>query len=387
VHHGKVPWWTPYHRFVAMFLFRCHCKCDLFTEVQMPHFSQKAFWKNLAAGFDAGSQMEKDMLKFRATGKALQTSCFLIIPERILADDNKNLVRNICLRSQRLVGLANELWPVVNNKKMSSTAKYDKIKESILNVRQLGDTWVKMLMVCIDICRPELKLMQTRCEVGIGAADPMRKLLENEGILEPQEFKQNLPGFPALELSDGVEVRSMIKAGIAAVNRDGAQIIQVTSGMAGSFDRAHAIAAQLAKVAVKKGYKPGKDQAALIKLRQELFDNKQLKVPKLDLDKKMLECQAQAAEEPKKEKTDGGMSPSDALGVLVGRINKSKGSSAKQFWSLLGKVEEHGRKYYKTLPVVVAQMGTKPESISAVTLQVQLCEFRQYGNYQTHTSK
>merc|ERR1711920_545999 len=249
-----------------------------------------------------------------------------------------------------------------------------------------GDTWVKMLMVCIDICRPELKLMQTRCEVGIGAADPMRKLLENEGILRPQEFKQNLPGFPALELADGVQVRTILKAGVAAVNRDGAQIIQVTSGMAGSFDRAHAIAAQLATVAVKKGYKPGKDQAALIKLRQDLFDNKQLKVPKLDLDKKMLECQARAAEEPKKVKTDGGMSPSDALTVLVGRINKSKGPSAKHFWSLLGKVEEHGRKYYKTLPVVVAQMRTKPESISAATLQVQLCEFRQYGNYQTRTS-
>lgn len=43
VHHVDVPWWQGYNRFVAMFLFRCHCKCDLFLEVQMPHLRNKMF--------------------------------------------------------------------------------------------------------------------------------------------------------------------------------------------------------------------------------------------------------------------------------------------------------------------------------------------------------
>ena len=126
---------------------------------------------------------------------------------------------------------------------------------------------------------------------------------------------------------------------------------------------------------------PGKDQAALTKARNDFFADKTFKVPKLNLDAKMVELQKQYADAPKKEKTEDNMTPSEGLAVLCERINASKSTSAKHFWDLLGKAEDHGRKHFKKFPVTVAQMKTKHKHISAVTLQVQLCEFRQFGNY------
>merc|ERR1711933_239446 len=121
----------------------------------MTYLKKKSFWTKLASNFRAGSSMEEDVLKFRAQGRPLQTSCFLIIPERILKDDDQNLARNIMIRSVRLIGLADRLWPIVNQRAQrgrSSDELYNIITKEISDVPTLGDTWVKMLMVCIDIC-------------------------------------------------------------------------------------------------------------------------------------------------------------------------------------------------------------------------------------------
>jgi len=374
-----VPWWTDYHRFVAMFLFRCHCKMDLFLEVQMPHLSKKAFWHDLEASFAPDSQMEKDIATFRSsTGKALQTACFLIIPERLLKDDDANLIRNIVLRSQRLIDLANDLWPLVNDAKTSVDEKYDAIKQAILGVRNLGDTWVKMLMVCVDICLPKLGLLKSRCEVGVGAADPLRKLLVEEGLLAPPpppraKVETGLEGKGSV--AEAVRAEVSLRSGIVAVKRSGVQIVQVTMGMAGSLDRAYAVAEELKKLAAKKGLQR-EDQEVLVKKRNELFASASFKVPKLGLDAKREELLENGPAEPRKRE---GPSPSDALMALGARINESDIPSAGHFWELLAEVEAHGRTYFKSLPLVAAQMKTK--GISAVTLQVQLCEFRQFENF------
>merc|ERR1740121_2570129 len=176
----------------------------------MPFLTQKSFWKDLKAGFNAGSKMERDVLAFRKKGNALQTGCFLIIPVRILKDDDQNLARNIMIRSQRLIGLADELWPIVDpsrrNNKISADEMYDIISQKIRDVPTLGETWVKMLMVCVDIRFSELKLLHHRCGVGVGAADPMRKLLEDEGLIQPKvdrpKDKAELQDF-----GDGVTVK------------------------------------------------------------------------------------------------------------------------------------------------------------------------------------
>jgi len=101
--------------------------------------------------------MEMDA-KFCCQGNALQTSCFLIIPARILEDDDANLVRNLVLRPQCIINFAKMIWPV-------------------------GDTWVRMLMVCIDFAIPKPKLLASRCEVGIGALGGLREIIEDERFI------------------------------------------------------------------------------------------------------------------------------------------------------------------------------------------------------------
>lgn len=379
VHYAKVPWWKDYNRFVAMFIFRCHCKRELFSEVQMPHLKRKEFWNDLQAGFAPGSKMEEELLAFRRQGHALQTGCFLIIPERILEDDNENLARNIVIRSQRLVELAKDLWPIVQQKKTSAHEKFELISKAIGNVKTLGDTWVKMLMVCIDICLPKLGLLHERCEVGIGAADPMRKLLEDEGLISPK-VKAKREGQTIAIVIDGVSVIPSLRSGVVAVRRDGKQLIQVTKGMAGTIDRATAIAQELAKVAVACSYGPEHQEELKVK-RQALFDNANLKVPNLGLDAKAEDLPPPIERRPSDEPT-----PSEALSTLCKRINGTEGASAKHFWTLLAEVEAHARVHFKQLGLVVAQMRTRPRNLSAVTLQVQLCEFRQLQNFLQRSS-
>eukprot|EP00933_Yihiella_yeosuensis_P025137 TRINITY_DN19501_c0_g1_i1.p1 TRINITY_DN19501_c0_g1~~TRINITY_DN19501_c0_g1_i1.p1 ORF type:complete len:554 (-),score=127.96 TRINITY_DN19501_c0_g1_i1:179-1840(-) len=380
VHHGQVKWWRDYEKFIAMFLFRCHCKIDLFMEVQMKYLQQQSFWKDLEKGFAPGSAMEKDMLKFRKTGRPLQTSCFLIIPERILKDDDENLVRNIVNRSVRLIKLAKDLWNVVKDKKTTSSQKYDTIAEKIRGVNLLGDTWVKMLMVCIDICLPDLKLLAERCEVGVGASDPMRKLLEGEGLLKPKVKKEMGVNTFNKNLGKDVSVQAAVRAGIACVKRGSEQVIQVTYSMANeSFDRAYAIAEILGKETLSKNY-TRKDQPKLIELRNKLFANKALKVQNRGLDKAMKEAQAKPAGE---KRDPNEPTPAEALVKLSNRINESKLTSAGHFWKYIADVENHGASHYqkKKLPLITKQMKTPGRKISAVTLQVQLCEFRQFQNF------
>merc|ERR1719401_2200312 len=111
-------------------------------------------------------------------------------------------------------------------------------------------------MVCVDISLPKLGLLKTRCEVGVGAADPLRKLLVEEGLLAP-------PPPPRAKVVTGLEGKSSgdetvkvdvsLRSGLVAVKRSGVQLVQVTMGMAGSLDKAYAVAEELKKLTAKKG--------------------------------------------------------------------------------------------------------------------------------------
>eukprot|EP00747_Dinoflagellata_sp_TGD_P063786 gnl/TRDRNA2_/TRDRNA2_153607_c0_seq1.p1 gnl/TRDRNA2_/TRDRNA2_153607_c0~~gnl/TRDRNA2_/TRDRNA2_153607_c0_seq1.p1 ORF type:complete len:603 (-),score=141.02 gnl/TRDRNA2_/TRDRNA2_153607_c0_seq1:79-1887(-) len=382
VHHAKTGW-NELQRFIAMFIFRSHCKCNLFKEVQLPHMKKAGFWKDPEAAFAPGSAMEKDALKFKKAGNPLQTSCFLIIPERILSDDDANLARNLVLRTQRLIGLAREVYPIVKDKKTSADQKFDMIAEKIQGVKLLGDTWVKMLMVVIDIGFPEIGLLRDRCTVGIGAADPLRTLLEDEGLLTPKEKKT----MERREKTESCQTVLQLKAGIVAVKKDNKQVLQVTSGMAGSLDRAHAIAEALTELGNSPACQKLKTfenlQEKLHEKRQALFNDKSLKVPKLGLDQQRTEALEKKAADEAKPKEPG---PDEALGKLRDRINASKEKSSEHFWKLIKAVEAHGRKYFEDLPLVVKQMQTKQHNMSAVTLQVQLCEYRQFEAFAQRSS-
>jgi hypothetical protein len=50
----------------------------------------------------------------------------------------------------------------------------------VQNGKGLGETWAKMLTVCIDLAYPGEKLLESECDVGTGAAAPLKALLPKE---------------------------------------------------------------------------------------------------------------------------------------------------------------------------------------------------------------
>jgi len=247
--------WNEKQRFLAVFVFRAHCKRDLFTKAQLPLMIQKNFWKDPAKAFEPGGTMEKAILSYRKrTGSPLITSCFRIIPERILKDDTENLVRSVTNRSMRLLEVAELVFPIMRDNKKSPVQKMNEISTLLQNARGLGETWAKMITVCLDLAYPKSKLLESQCDVGTGAVPPLRCLLPKGG--------------------------------------------------------------------------PEGKRAAL---------------------------------------TD-----------LLKAVNLAKGDSAKHFWTSLKKSEMILRSHFKKYPLVCSQANTKARRMSAVTLQVQLCEYRQF---------
>lgn len=384
IHHAKGSWWNPENRFIAMLLFRVTCKGDLWHEVIAPVIQKPAFWKNPGSYFQDGSPMEKAMLAYRKRGLPLQTSCFLMIPERLVADDDLNLVRNILRRSKKIIDLSKDLWPIVNSSKsLSSDERFDKISSLVSAVPGFGETWVKMLMVCVDLGYPKLKLLQDRCEVGVGAVGGLEQILIGEGLLEPRPEKQ--PMGPRREKdgtgdADSAVVVRNLMAGIICVKQQGKQIIQVVKGMAGNLDKAEHICLQLAEL-----HNKGKGIDTLNAKKQEMLADGSLKYPALGLDE-----QAEELKSKKQEAFENGLVPergakkawlmeaSSGLVKLQGLINDAKSPSSEHFWTLLATVETHARKHFKGLDLILQQMKTPKKKMSAAIVQVQLCEWRQF---------
>lgn len=255
IHHRVMPKWDEKRRFTAIFIFRAHCKRDFFNEAQLPHLLTDAFWKDPLGAFRVGGPLEKSMLEYRRkTKKPLLTLCFRMIPERILKDDDENLVRSILLRTQQLLMVGEKVWPIIKDKKTPAAQKFDQISELVQQANGLGETWAKMLMVCVDLAYPDLGLLESHCDVGVGALAPLRALLQEGG--DPDAKK--------------------------------------------------------------------------------------------------------------------------ALMQLVKVVNSSTDQSSKHFWTFLPKVEQQAREKFSKMKLFHAQLATKKGGISAVTLQVQLCEYRQF---------
>lgn len=385
IHHAKEKW-TPKQRFLAMLLFRVTCKDDLFKEVYLPYLRSSSFWKAPEKVLRVSGPLEKDLAVYRKKGNALQTSCFLMIPDRLLKDDSANLIRNIVLRTRKLWDLGSPLWEVISKKKMTPEAKYDKICNLVSEVPGFGDTWVKMLMVCMDIAYPEAHLLQDRCEVGIGALPGLEQILVGEGLLPPRPPKRAREDGPKLESGDGkFGIYPALSAGIIQVKcrATGKQLIQVTKGMAGNLDRAHAIATEICKVANKSKGWPVKEAA---EAKQAVMKDERLPVPKLGLDQLAEKREKARLEGKRGGEEEAGQKgrlamASEGLGKLLDLVNKSESSSAQAFWDTLEKVEQHGQKHFTKLPLVAKQLCTPRSRMRASTLQVQLCEWRQFQDY------
>eukprot|EP00927_Polykrikos_kofoidii_P003581 TRINITY_DN11436_c0_g1_i1.p1 TRINITY_DN11436_c0_g1~~TRINITY_DN11436_c0_g1_i1.p1 ORF type:complete len:882 (-),score=157.69 TRINITY_DN11436_c0_g1_i1:297-2942(-) len=220
IHHASEPMWDEHRRFVLMFLFRAHCRVEVFNEAQLPMFREESFWSDPRKCFAPGGPMERSMLKYRRkTGLPLQTGAFRIIPERVCHDDDENLVRNICRRSIALIDVAEQVFPlitaalsVLDSRPSKTDAQADGLDiyhqiRSVMrqgNHRVGGSTWVKMLMVTIDHGYPQLSLLRDRCEVGVGAEGGLRRLLP--GCRAP--LNQMLMGLTADINSSAREVHS-----------------------------------------------------------------------------------------------------------------------------------------------------------------------------------
>ena len=71
----------------------------------------------------------------RETRQPLQTSAFLNIPERLLEDNDENLALNVARRSQRLIDIAKEVWPILQNGELSSSEKFEQISSHSAFIR------------------------------------------------------------------------------------------------------------------------------------------------------------------------------------------------------------------------------------------------------------
>eukprot|EP00435_Cladocopium_sp_Y103_P055308 s80_g18.t1 len=258
IHHNKELPWDEKRRFLAMFVFRAHCRSNVFREAQLPLMLQERFWRDPLGQFADNGPVTRSMLQYRRkTRQPLQTSAFLAIPERLCPDDDENLARNVAMRTRTLLEVAENVWPIVHNEKLTSLEKFQEISKTIQAGRRLGDTWSKMLMVSIDIAYPKLQLLESTCDVGVGAVKALQRLF-----------------------SDG-------------------------------------------------------------------------------------------------QKED----PRDLLGHATRAANSSKAAAAQNFWRLLNKVESLCQKHFAHLPLILDQVCTPVAQLSAVTLQVQLCEWRQFLDF------
>ena len=174
--------WDMHRRFFALFIYRAHCRQDLFETVQLPFMHTIDFWDNPCRHFEDDGMVTRAMLEYRRTTKApLQTGAFRCIPMRLVRDNDENLVINIARRTKTLLEVAEKLWLIINDGSTSSSEKFSGISEVVRQSKGMGDTWTKMILVSIDIAFPDLRLLTERCEVGRGAIDGLKRLLPDSG--------------------------------------------------------------------------------------------------------------------------------------------------------------------------------------------------------------
>ncbi|CAK9097698.1 Nicotinamide phosphoribosyltransferase [Durusdinium trenchii] len=182
IHHNTDLNWSDFQRYLAIFIFRAHCQRQVFSHAQLPYLLTADFWHDPKKYFDDDGPITQSMMKYRReTHLPLQTGAFLSIPERLLEDNDENLVINVARRTQRLLDIAMEIWPTLQNPNLSNAEKFQQISRVIQTGHGFGETWAKMLMVSMDIAFPAAKLLSTHCEVGIGAREGLDRLFANQG--------------------------------------------------------------------------------------------------------------------------------------------------------------------------------------------------------------
>ena len=179
--------WDAWQRWVAMFIFRGHGRQDVFTEVQKPLMAQDGFWRSPTEAFAPEGGMEAALVAYRKNKrKPLLCGAYRQIPPRTLEDDDWNLVRSIAQRTQKLLALAEEIYPILRDEELSPAQKELAIRDKVMAVPGFDRTWAKLVVVGIDLAYPELRLLERQCPVGVGAAPSLRWLMGDGGQSEEQ---------------------------------------------------------------------------------------------------------------------------------------------------------------------------------------------------------
>lgn len=184
IHHRKDQW-DQRQRFIALFVYRAHCRGDLFNDLQLDYLKRPSFWKDPCSYFSQNGVLTKAMIKYRKNGKPpMQTHAFRCIPARLLENNDENLVLNICNRTSMLIKTADKILPILNDSSKNATEKFQEISTEFRARKGIGDTWCKMLTVSLDIAFPSLGLLKEHCDVGTGAIGGLERLMPTLGSLE-----------------------------------------------------------------------------------------------------------------------------------------------------------------------------------------------------------
>merc|ERR1719382_1509710 len=85
-----------------------------------------------------------------------------------------------------LLEVAEEAWTIMKSKQTAGQ-KMRALSTCIQNKNGLGETWAKMLSVCIDLAYPKELLLESQCDVGTGAAPPLKVLAPKGNYKDNQE--------------------------------------------------------------------------------------------------------------------------------------------------------------------------------------------------------
>ena len=146
VHSKLITEWTEKQRFLAIFVFRAHCRKEVFELVQFAQMQSAGFLEPPLTAFRYDSPMENTMLTYRRAAKApLLSSAFRAIPPRELPDDDANLVRSIVRRTCALLSVAESIFTTLKDEKLDVSVKYKRMSDKINGTPKLGP---HVVMIC-----------------------------------------------------------------------------------------------------------------------------------------------------------------------------------------------------------------------------------------------
>lgn len=205
VHHHPVAKWDARQRIVATLIFRAHCNQDLFTTAQLPHLLGSEFWSDPLAAFSVGRALELSMLEFhqsqQSRGRKAKKEGDLPLEGPLLLQAHEDsvkkgstprgdkcagvgrlgAVRRINARTQRLLRVADLIWPLLAHAEQDASATLLRIATLMEEVDGLGKTWGMTVAKDLDLARPDLGLLEAQEEIDMEALVAARCLAQDPG--------------------------------------------------------------------------------------------------------------------------------------------------------------------------------------------------------------